>query len=162
MQNIKRFKRSVTVLLLSVGMMLFPAVGMASAADTTTAPSMTIHYVYNCTNPTVEVDFFNVSGTYDVYAHDDYGYVLIAQNKTFDGSTIYDGYWNPKGNVQEDVFLTEPGAGPYAEQVLSKSTSATAKCPVYYPKYRANNVKPTPPAGSVTIEFSYLEWYRDN
>lgn len=118
-------------------------------------PSMTLHYVYNCINPTVEVDFYNVSGVKDVYVHTDQGYRLIAEDFNFVGTKVYDGYWNMPGVYQVDMFVTAPNAGPYTEaRSPQKSTAATSLCPTYYPVYDAHYVNPTPPANSVRITFS--------
>lgn len=131
------------------------------AQAATVRPSETLHYVYNCTQPTVEVDFFKLGGVRDVYVHTDQGYWLIAQNVTFDTAKVYDGYWHLGGVMQVDIFVTNAGAGPYANHVVGKSTAATSLCPTYYPVYDSHWVDPTPPAGSVPIEFSYIQQYRN-
>lgn len=139
-------------------------VALAAPAGATTRPpvvkpSMTLHYVGNCTDPTVEADFYKLSGVRDVYAHDDQGIWLIAQGFVFDPTRVYDGYWHLGGVEQVDIFVANPGAGPYANHVAGKSTAATAQCPTYYPVYDAHWVNPEPPAGSAPITFDYLAWW---
>jgi hypothetical protein len=122
---------------------------------------MTLHYVYNCTNPTVEADFSKVGGIKDVYAHTDQGNWLIAEDFNFDATKVYDGYYSLPGVYQVDLFVTNANAGPYGSRVVGKSTAATAQCPTYSPVYDAHWVEPTPPAGSLPIEFSNIEWFRN-
>lgn len=122
---------------------------------------MTLHYVYNCTNPTVEADISKVSGVKDVYAHTDQGNWLIAEDFNFDATKVYDGYYSLPGVYQVDLFVTNANAGPYGSRVVGKSTAATAQCPTYYPVYDAHWVNPTPPAGAVEIQFSNLQWFRN-
>jgi hypothetical protein len=147
---------------------LLAALGLASAlaapvnaatSPPVVRPSMTLHYVYNCTNPTVEADFKNLSGPKDVYGQGDNGIWLIAQGFTFDKTKVYDGYWHLNGVYQVDVFVTNPGAGPWGSRIAEKSTAATSLCPTYYPAYDRHWVAPTPPVGSVPIAFDYLAWW---
>jgi hypothetical protein len=113
-------------------------------------------------NPTVEADFSNISGLKDIYAQSDAGVWLVAQNFNFNASTVYDGYWHLPGVMQAELFVTNPGVGPFGDRVVGKSTAATALCPTYDPVYDAHMVAPTPPAGSVPIEFLHIQWYANN
>jgi hypothetical protein len=122
-------------------------------------PSMTLHYVGNCTDPTVEAGFYKLTGPKDVYARTDQGVWLVATSFVFDPAKVYDGYWHMGGVYQVDLYVTNPGAGPYANHLVGKSTAATALCPTYYPTYDSHWVKPTPPAGSYPITFDYLAWW---
>lgn len=139
------------------------ALGLVASAQaaTTPRPTMTLHYVYNCTIATVEADFYRLSGVRDVYAQDDQGIWLIAQNVTFDPAKVYDGYHHPGGIFQVDIYVTAAGAGPRGTKITQKSTAAGAQCPTWYPVYDSHWVDPTPPAGSVPIEFSHIAWYRN-
>jgi hypothetical protein len=121
-------------------------------------PSMTLHYVYNCTDPTVEADFTKLAGARDVYARTDQGVWLIAAGFVFDPAKVYDGYWHMGGVYQVDLFVTSPGAGPYGSHVVGKSTAATSLCPTWNP-YDSHWVNPTPPARSWPIPFDYLAWW---
>lgn len=112
---------------------------------------VTVKYVYNCTNPTVEVGFKNLSGAKDVYAKGDNGIYLVAQGFVFDATKVYDGLYSVGRVQQEDVYVTAPNAGPYANHLAGGHTAATSQCPTYYPVYDAHWVAPTPPAGSVNI-----------
>jgi hypothetical protein len=138
-------------LLLLVALLLAVSVSPAFAASRPPRPTVSVHYVYNCTNPTIEVTFKNLSGVKDVYAHGDYGYDLVAEDFNFDKTKVYDGLYHLGAVYQMDVFVTAPNAGPYASHLAGGSTAATSQCPTYYPDYNSHWVNPTPPAGSVPI-----------
>lgn len=133
---------------------LLGAFGVTPAHAATPRPSMTVHYVYNWTNPTVEVIFKNISGTKDIYAHGDNGYYLIAEDFVFDKTKVYDGLYSVGRVQQEDVFLTAPNAGPYGDHSTGGSTAATAG-PTW--------VAPTLPPGSINITLDNLgPWWRND
>lgn len=151
--------RFLSRLLLACVLLTLSVAAPAAAVTRPPRPAVTLHYVYNCTNPTVEAGFKNVSGVKDVYGQGDNGIWLIAQSFAFDKTKVYDGYWQLNGVYQVDVFVTNPGTGPYGSRIAQKSTAATSLCPTYYPVYNSHWVAPTPPAGSVPITFKYLAWW---
>jgi hypothetical protein len=118
--------------------------------------SMTLHYVYNATQPTVEVGFKNLSGLKDVYAKGDNGIYLVAEDFNFDVTKVYDGLYYVGRVQQEDLYVTAPNAGPYGSHLAGAHTAATALPPTWYPVYDAHWVEPTPPAGSVNIVLDNL------
>lgn len=153
MKNLSRALGSAAIALSMLGL---SAPAVAVTRPPVARPSMSLHYVYNCTNATVEAGFKNLSGPKDVYAHGDNGFYLVAEGFVFDKSKVYDGLYYVGQVQQEDLFVTAPGAGPFASHQAGASTAATALCPTWLPVYNAHWVKPTPPAGSVSIELTNL------
>jgi hypothetical protein len=163
MSKLKQIIRSISAFLLVAGVAGTMSLAPVSAATRTTAtvrPSMTLHYVYNChSTPTVEADFYNVSGVKDVYAQTDNGIWLVAKDFNFDTTKVYDGLYHMNGFYQVDMYVTAPGAGPYTENRSPEKSVPAPACTDYND---VPYVTPTPPAGSVPIEFSYIQWWPNN
>jgi hypothetical protein len=119
-------------------------------------PSMTLHNTWNCGSPHVEADFYKVSGPKDVYVQTDHGRWLIARGFVFDPTKVYDGNWSTGGNYQTEMWVTPVGAGPYSENRSPQKSTAPFACPYWGD---VPFVYPSPPAGSVPITFTYIEWY---
>lgn len=161
MRNIKQLSARLTTGLLVLAIAAISTVAPVNAATVALKPTLAIKYVGNCLNPTVEITISNLSGAKDIYFQGDSSIVLIAKNYSFDAKTIYDGFYSFGSVQQVDVYVTNAGSGPYAKQVINRSTAATALCPTYYPDYDAHFVSPTTPVGSVNVDYQYLEWFRN-